>query len=73
MGMLCFLSNGETSAFLYMSGNFPSTRERFMILVTGTRRLSRQDLRRDVGIMSKLQEASEEARMADFTSSVVAG
>jgi len=60
-------------AVLSIVGKEPSERERLMMLVMGTMRESIQDLRRRVGIISREQVASEEERIADLTSSVVAG
>ena len=60
-------------AVLSIVGKEPSERERLMILVMGTMSESIQDLRRRAGIISREQVASEEERIADLTSSVVAG
>lgn len=73
MGRLCFLRRGRTDADLKESGKMPSERARLMMLVMGRRRESRQDLSRNVGIMSRAQEALEDLRIAVFTSSVLAG
>ena len=51
----------------------PSDRERFMRWVIGWRSTSRQDLRRQVWITSKEQEALDEERIAAWTSWRVAG
>ena len=44
-----------------------------MMLVMGSKRESRQDLRRKVGMISRPQEAFEDLRIVIFTSSGVAG
>ena len=44
-----------------------------MMVVMGSKRESRQDLRRKVGMISRQQEALEDLRIAIFTSSGVAG
>ena len=54
-------------------GKVPSERERFTMLVMGMIRESRQDLSKKVGMMSRVQEAFEDLRMAAFTSSGLAG
>jgi len=51
----------------------PSESARLMMLVIGSRRESRQDLRRKVGMISRAQEAFEDLTIAVLTSSVVAG
>ena len=73
MGRLCFLSSGRTEADLKEWGKVPSERARLMMLVLGSRRESRHDLSRKVGIISRVQEALEDLRMAILTSSVLAG
>jgi hypothetical protein len=47
----------------------PSVRERLTRLVIGSSKVSRQDFNRKVGITSRVQEASEEDRMVERTSS----
>ena len=59
-------------ADLNWSGKIPSDREWLMIVVIGKMRASRQDLRRWVGIESRVQVASEEERIAERTSSTAA-
>ena len=54
-------------------GKIPSERARLMMLVIGSRRESRQDLSRKVGMISSSQEALEDLRIAILTSSVLAG
>ena len=54
-------------------GKIPSESARLMMLVIGSRRESRQDLSRKVGIISRSQEALEDLRIAVLTSSVLAG
>ena len=44
-----------------------------MILVMGSSKESRHDLRRKVGMMSRGQEALEDFKIAAFTSATVAG
>ena len=44
-----------------------------MMLVIGSRRESRHDLSRKVGMISRAQEALEDLRIEIFTSSVFAG
>ena len=73
MGRLCFLSSGRTEADLKEWGTVPSERARLMMLVIGSRRESRHDLSRKVGIISRVQEALEDLRMTILTSSVLAG
>src|SRR5213083_935092 len=60
-------------AVLNSSGKMDSEIERLMRVVMGRRKASRHDLRRDVGIRSREQVASEEDSMADRTSSIVEG
>ena len=52
-----------------LAGKVASEKDKLMILVIGTMRVSRQDLRRKVGIVSREQVALEELRMARRTSS----
>ena len=54
-------------------GKIPSESARLMMLVIGSRRESRQDLSRNVGIISRAQEAFEDLRIAVLTSSMLAG
>ena len=70
---MCFLRRGRTEADLKESGKIPSERARLMILVIGSRRESRQDLSRKVGMISRSQEAFDDLRIAILTSSVDAG
>jgi len=70
---LCFLRRGRTEADLKESGKIPSERARLIILVIGSRRESRQDLSRKVGMISRSQEAFDDLRIAILTSSVDAG
>ena len=51
----------------------PSESARLIMLVIGSRRESRQDFRRNVGIISRAQEAFEDFRIAVLTSSMLAG
>ena len=60
-------------ADLNSSGKMDSEMERLMRAVMGRRKASRHDLRRDAGIRSREQVASEEDGMADRNSSIVAG
>jgi hypothetical protein len=62
-----------TEAVLNESGKMPSERARLMIVVIGKAKVSRQDLRRKVGMMSREQEAFEAERMAFLTSWILAG
>ena len=55
------------------SGKEPSEKARLMIVVMGWRRESRHDLRSLVGILSKLQVALDDERIAFCTSVLVAG
>ena len=73
VGKLCFLRRGRTEADLKESGKIPSERARLIILVLGSRRESRQDLSRKVGMISRSQEAFDDLRIAILTSSVDAG
>ena len=70
---MCFLRRGRTEADLKESGKIPSERARLIILVIGSRRESRQDLSRKVGMISRSQEAFDDLRIAILTSSVDAG
>ena len=70
---MCFLRRGRTEAELKESGKIPSERARLIILVIGSRRESRQDLSRKVGMISRSQEAFDDLRIAILTSSVDAG
>jgi hypothetical protein len=67
------LRRGRTEADLKESGKIPSERARLIILVIGSRRESRQDLSRKVGMISRSQEAFDDLRIAILTSSVDAG
>src|SRR2546425_1141 len=51
----------------------PSRKDKFMMLVIGVIRESRQDLRRKVGMVSREQVALEDIRMACRTSSWLVG
>ena len=73
MGKLCFLRRGRTEADLKESGKIPSERARLIMLVMGSKRESRQDLIRKVGMISRVQEALEDLRIAALTSSMFAG
>lgn len=73
MGRVCFFRSGRTLAALKESGKVPSESARFMMLVIGSKRGSRQDFRRKVGMVSREQEALEDFRIAILTSSGVAG
>ena len=57
MGRLYFLRRGRTEADLKESGKRPSERARLIMLVMGSKRESRQDLIRKVGMISRAQEA----------------
>ena len=70
---MCFLRRGRTEADLKESGKIPSERARLIILVIGSRRESRQDLSRKVGMISRSQKAFDDLRIAILTSSVDAG
>jgi hypothetical protein len=59
-------------AVLKGDGKVDSSKQRLMRVVIGCARESRQDLRTRVGIKSRLQVASDDARIASLTSSVVA-
>ena len=54
-------------ADLNASGKEPSARDKFIRVVIGLIRASKQDFRRKVGIGSKLQVALEEERIAPRT------
>lgn len=60
-------------ACLRSDGNLDSARQRLRKVVIGGKSASRQDLRRNVGMMSSEQEESGEERMILRTSSVVVG
>jgi len=64
---------GLTEADLKESGKISSERARLIMLVIGSRRESRQDLSRKVGMISRSQEALDDLRIAILTSSVHAG
>ena len=72
MGRLCFLRSGRTEADLKDWGKIPSESARLMMLVIGSRRESRQDLSRKVGMISRAQEEFEDLRIAVLTSSMLA-
>jgi hypothetical protein len=55
------------------TGKMPSDRARFIIIVMGCNKESRQDLRRKVGIVSREQVALEDIWIAFLTSSASAG
>ena len=67
------MRSGRTEADLKEWGTIPSKSARLMMLVIGSRRESRQDFRRNVGIISRAQEAFEDLRIAVLTSSMLAG
>ena len=73
MGKLCFLRRGRTEADLNESGKMSSESARLIMLVMGSKRESRQDLIRKVGMMSRAQEALEDLRIAALTSAMLAG
>ena len=73
MGRLYFLRRGRTEADLKESGKRPSERARLIMLVMGSKRESRQDLIRNVGMISRAQEALEDLRIAALTTSLLAG
>ena len=73
MGRLCFLRSGRTEADLKDWGKIPSESARLMMLVIGSRRESRQDLSRKVGMISRAQEEFEDRRIAVLISSMLAG
>ena len=72
MGRLCFLRSGRTEADLKDWGKIPSESARLMMVI-GSRRESRQDLSRKVGMISRAQEEFEDLRIAVLTSSMLAG
>jgi len=51
----------------------PSESARLIMLVMGSKRESRHDLIRKVGMMSRAQEALEDLRIAALTSAMLAG
>ena len=57
-----------TAAILKESGKVPSEMAKLMMVVIGTNKESRQDLRRKVGMMSREDEAEEDERIAFLTS-----
>ena len=59
-------------AFLKLCGKDPSDKAKLMILVMGSIKESRQDLRRKVGIISREQIAFDERRIAIRTSAGLA-
>ena len=73
MGKLCFMRRGRTEADLNESGKMPSESARLIMLVMGSKRESRHDLIRKVGMMSRAQEALEDLRIAALTSAMLAG
>ena len=73
MGKLCFLRRGRTEADLNESGKMPSESAMLIMLVMGSKRESRHDLIRKVGMMSRAQEALEDLRIAALTSAMLAG
>jgi len=73
VGKLCFLRRGRTEADLNESGKMPSESTRLIMLVMGSKRKSRHDLIRKVGMMSRAQEALEDLRIAALTSAMLAG
>ena len=62
-----------TKAHLKESGKVPEESDRFTMVVMGPRRAWRHFLRRKVGMRSRGQVESEEARMASETSEAEAG
>jgi hypothetical protein len=56
-----------------LDGKVPSVREKFMMVVIGWSRTSRQDFRRKVGMMSSEHVPLEDRSMAARTSSAEAG
>ena len=68
-----FLKKGRTEEDLNESGKMPSESARLMMLVMGSKRESRHDLIRKVGMISRAQEALEDLRIAALTSSMFAG
>lgn len=67
------MSSGLRRAVLKQSGKVDSLRHRFIKFVIGGRSDSRQDFRTRVGIKSRGQVESDDAIIAAFTSSSVAG
>ena len=55
------------------SGKMPSESARLIMLVMGSKRESKHDLIRKVGMISRAQEALEDLRIAALTSSMFAG
>ena len=55
------------------SGKMPSESARLIMLVMGSKRESRHDLIRKVWMMSRVQEALEDLRIAALTSAMLAG
>ena len=55
------------------SGKMPSESARLIIFVMGSKRETRHDLIRKVGMMSRAQEALEDLRIAALTSAMLAG
>ena len=70
---MCFLSRGRTVAILKESGKEPSDSARLTMVVIGSSKESRHDLRRKVGMESREQVELKELRIACLTSSVLAG
>ena len=68
-----FLEKGWTEADLNESGKMPSECARLMMLMMGSKRESKHDLIRKVGMISRAQEALEDLRIAALTSSMFAG
>ena len=68
-----FLEKGRTEADLNESGKMPSESARLIMLVMGSKRESRHDLIKKVGMMSRAQEALEDLRIAALTSAMPAG
>lgn len=62
-----------TWAALKHAGKVDSFKQRLINVVIGGKRVSRQDLRTRVGMKSSKQVASEDARIAAFTSAAEAG
>src|SRR6187399_3274740 len=62
VGKLCFLRRGRTDADLNESGKMPSESARLIMLVMGSKRESRHDLIRKVGMISRAQEALEDSK-----------
>lgn len=68
-----FFIRGVRTAFFIKLGKVDSVRDRFINVVIGTSKESRQAFRSCVGIESREQVALEEDKIADRTSSIVAG